>query len=518
LERKFAFVKLLREDEFPDRTLTSRYRFVHLLYQNALYATLRPTRRAGLSAAVAQALLGFYGKRGEEVAAQLASLFEAARDFSRATDFYLLAARGAARVCANREAVVLARHGLDTLRALPESVERDQRELRLQIIQGISLMTTQGYASPEIEETYERARELCRRLGDSVKLLTVLAVLGGFCSVRAEHEAAYEMARQLLPLAEQGPDATQLTEAHWALGATETDLGRFDSALDNFRKGIAYCKSQPRASRPLDSAHDPGVRCLAYGARGLWFLGYAEQSQVMLDEALAAAEEIANPHTLNFAFMIATYIYQYGYETEKTLAWADKALALSREHGFDYLKALMKIARGWALARLGQSAEGIECLRRGLAAYKATGAGVGVPHFYVLLAETQLRQEPAQEGLATLDQALALVHKTKEAYYEAEVHRVRGELLLKRDLEMPGATPDAQAEAEDCFRQAASVARGQRAKFFELRAATSLAGLWRRQGRAAQAHAMLSESYGWFTEGFDAPDLKEAKALLDSLV
>ena len=223
LERVHAFVRLVREHEFPDRTLTLRYRFVHVLYQNALYASLRPTRRASLSAAVAQALLGYYGEKSAAVAAELALLFEAARDFARAADYFLLAAQNAARLFANQEAVVLARRGLELLETLPDTPERARKELALQITLGPALIATKGWTAPEVERTYTRAHELCQQVGETPDLFPALWGLWLFHHDRAEIPTARNLGEQLLGLAQRAQDPALLLQAHHALGPTLCD-------------------------------------------------------------------------------------------------------------------------------------------------------------------------------------------------------------------------------------------------------------------------------------------------------
>ena len=221
LERVHAFVRLVGEHEFPDRTLTLRYRFVHVLYQNALYASLRPTRRVSLSAAVAQAVVGYYGEKSVAVAGELALLLEAAREFTRATDYFLQAAQNAARLFANQEAVVLARRGLELLATLPDTPERARKELTLQLTLGPALKDTKGWTAPEVEETYTRAHELCEQVGETPDLFPALWGLWLFHMSRAEIPTARNLGEQLLSL---GQRAARPGDAPASSSRARTDL------------------------------------------------------------------------------------------------------------------------------------------------------------------------------------------------------------------------------------------------------------------------------------------------------
>src|SRR5262249_7472767 len=277
LDRVHAFVRVVRELEFPDRTLTLRYRFVHVLYQNALYASLGPTRRASLSAAVAQALLGYYGEKSGGVAAELALLMEAARDFSRAADYFLVAAQDAVRTCANQEAVVLARRGLDLLASLPDASERARKELALQITLGPALFSTKDWASPDVEAAYTRAHVLCRELGESPDLFPALWGLCIFCIARGEIRAGLNLGDQLLGLAQRAQDPGLLLQAHSALGRAHAVLGDWASARIHLEQAIAhYDRSQHSSHAFLYGGHDPCVYSPGFAAHSLSVLGYPQ--------------------------------------------------------------------------------------------------------------------------------------------------------------------------------------------------------------------------------------------------
>ena len=511
LERVYGFVRLVEEREFPDRTLTLRYRFVHVLYQNALYGSLRPTRKAQLSTAVAEALLGYCGTQRTAIASELAMLFEAARDFERAAEYFLFAAEQAAHVSANKEAVVLARRGLDALRLLPETPERAQQELHLQTILGPALMSTAGHGTPEAEAVYTRARELCQQVGETPQLFPVIWGLWQSSVARGELQTCRELGEQLLALAQKLQDPALLLLAHHTLASTFWLCGNFELWRMHAEQAIAiYIPEQHRSLASLYGGHDTGVANRSGLAVSLWVLGYPDQALQKGQEAISLAHEISHPSSVGLALIFEAMIHHYQRDAQRTRQQAEAAIALAIEQELAPWLAWATVLRGWALAEQGQAEEGIAQLRQGIADARTMGFRVLLPYFLALLAEAYVRTGKAEEGLPTVAEALAITEQTHEGFVEAEIHRLKGELLLMR------AVPD-ESGAEGCFRQAIDVARRQKAKSFELRAVMSLSRLYQKQGKQSAARQRLAEIYGWFTEGFDTLDLKEAKALLAEL-
>jgi len=509
LERIHAFVRLVEEREFPDRTLSLRYRFVHVLYQNALYASLRATRKVQMNSAVARALEGYYGEKSQNVAHELAVLWEVAREFAKAADYFRLAAQQASQVFADQEAAKLASRGLELLKTLPESAERTQQELALQVALGTALRATKGFGAPEVGKAYERARELCQHTGETSQLVPVLRGLWEFYELRAKYQTALELGEQLLTLAEHLADPSLLLVAHDVLGDTSVWLGDFVAAREHLEQGIALYDAQQHRSHIFLYGYDSGTACLSFAAEALWHLGYPDQALKRIDEALILARELSHP--MYFVPCFAAWLHQLRGERQAAQERAETAIAISAEHGIPFFLAWGTILRGWALAGQGQQEEAIAQIREGIAAYRATGAELGVSWFLGLLAEAYGEAAQTEEGLTLLAEALDFVSKTGEHFYEAELYRLRGELLLKSEAHYPSS------EAASCFRQAIEIGRQQSAKSLELRAAMSLARLWQKQGNCEEARQMLAKIYGWFTEGFDTHDLKDAKALLDEL-
>jgi predicted ATPase len=510
LERVYAFVRLVREHEFPDRALTRRYRFVHVLYQNALYASLGPTRRASLSAAVARALLGHHGEKSAAVAAELALLLEAAREFARAADYFRQAAENAARVFANREAVVLARRGLELLKSLPDTPERARQELALQITLGPPLMATTGWAALEVEKTYRRAQELCGQVGETPQLFPALWGLWLFYLGRARMRTARDLGQQLLDLAKRAGDPGLLLQACHALGPTDEAIGDCVSARAQLEEAITlYDPDQHRSHAFLYGGHDPGVCCLENAGWCLWMLGYPDQAVQRGREALALARKLGHPASLAHGQFFTGTLHQFRREAPETERLAEALGQLAAEQGLPAYAAGASVLRGWVLAERGQHEEGLALISQGLAG-TATGAIWWRIYWLALLAGACGRVGKAAEGLATLAEARRAVEDTGIHFFEPETHRVKGELLLARETEDP-------ADAEACFREAIAIARRQSAKSLELRAVTSLSRLLDKQGRRAEAGPMLADCYGWFAEGFGTADLREAKELLQAL-
>jgi serine/threonine protein kinase/predicted ATPase len=534
LERIHGLVRLISEKELPDHTLNLRYRFVHVLYQNALYAQLRPTRRAALSAAVAEALRGFYGKQTAAVSSRLARLYEAARDWLRAAEFFLAAARNALRGFANQESIALARRGLAMLERAPDSPERAKFEIRLHTTLGLSQMMVKGYAASEVLETHVRALELCRRHGEREQLFQALFGLSIVRVVRAEYEPACALAEQCLQLAQNAPspqsdeDTELLVQAHWVVGLSTQYIGELVAAREHFEQTIALY-DQPRHGQQISLYG--AILNRAHLGRLLVFLGFADKGRELLLEAIAIAEKSPSPLGLCNTLSIAAGVEVLHGRTQRVREMAETILALSDEHGLPHYRASGQCFGGWALARQGQPEEGVEMIRAGLVAHREAGTGLQRTYYLALLAEALGQTGRSEEALAAIDEAADEMQRTAERFYEAELHRLKGEIVFNCGLriadcglEAPSAPPnpqspirDPQSEAEECFHRAMEVARRQSAKAFELRAALSLARSWRRQGRQAEARALLAESYDWFTEGFDTVALKAAKALLDEM-
>jgi predicted ATPase len=412
---------------------------------------------------------------------------------------------------ANPEAVQHLTMGLALLATLPETLARAQQELDLQLALGAALIATKGYAAPEVEQAYARARALCAQVGDTPQLFPTLQGLCQCYYGRGAFPTARELGEQLWELAQREAAPTHLLEAHDALGSTLFYLGDYPTAWTHLEQGIA--RIDPTAEWALALRHGvaPGVRCLAIAANVLWCLGYSAQAMRRSQEALALAQALAHPYSLALAQFWVVYLHCRRREAPTVQAQADALLTLATSQGFTFWVEVGTCWRGWALAMQGQSAVGLAQLHQGLAAVLATGWTLGQSSCLVLLAEAAGHAGQVAEGLRLLAEARTAFEASGRGDGLVEAYRLQGELLLQQD------TRHKWVEAEACFQRALAVARQQQAKSWELRAAMSLSRLWQQQGKRQEAHNLLAPVYHWFTEGFDTVDLQEAKALLEEL-
>ncbi|MBI3800645.1 MAG: AAA family ATPase [Deltaproteobacteria bacterium] len=535
------FLRRLGISHWPDGTVGERYGFLHGLYQHLWHERVGIERKRRLHLRIGERQEAAYGNRVGEIAAELSVHFEEGQDLTRALQYRQQAAMNALQRSANQEAIIHLTKGLELLRVLPDTPERTQQELDLQIALGPTLMSIKGYAAPEVERTYARAQELCRQIEEVSQLFRALWGLRRFYFMQGTLPTARKLGEQLLALAEKTQNSSFLLEAHEALGATLMFQGDFVSARMHEEQGIGCYDPQQHHSLALLYGQDPGVRCLAYAAWVLWFLGYPEQARERASEAITLAREHPHPFSLAWALACAAFLHQFRRDREKTQELADAVITLSREQGFSFLQAWADFWYGWVLAQQGETAKGIAQMQRGLAAHRAAGAEVGWPYLLALLAETCGQGGQTEEGLRLVAEALTTLEKNTDRCYEPELYRIKGNLILQKfqvsDLKFHGQikpeakskgqkasmtnpqalTSNPQAEAEAYFQQAIVIARERQAKIFELRAVLSLSRLWLYQGKRSAARQMLVEIYGWFTEGFDTVDLQEAKALLAEL-
>jgi class 3 adenylate cyclase/predicted ATPase len=486
------------------------YRFKHALIQDAAYASLLKSTRQR----VHQQMVQLCETRFPEVVATqpevVARHCAAAGQDEAAIRYWQRAGQRALQGSAHAEAVAHLTQGLAVLTPLPETPERLQQELDLQVALGTALRVTKGNAAPEVERAYGRARELCAQLGDTPQLFPVLRGLMQYYLNRGDLQTATQLGEQLLRLAQAQPDPALRLLAHYQLGNVLFWRGEPAVARTHLTQALALYDPQAHRALAVRYGIDLGVASHSHLARDLWYLGFPDQALQHSQAACTLAQEVTHPFSLTQALVYAATVHQYRREVAAAHAQAAAALTLATAQGFVQRVAWSTVLHGWALAMQGQSEAGLAAMRQGLAAELATGATLWQPYFLGLLAEAYGAGGHPDEGLAALAEALAVMDTTELRYYAAELSRLKGALLLQQ------AVPDA-AQAETCFQQALDVARQQQAKSFELRAATSLARLWQAQGKCRAAYDLLAPVYEWFTEGFDTEDLQEAKTLLDQL-
>ena len=486
----------------------AKYFFRHALIQDAAYTSLLRSVRQHYHQQIAQL---FEKHFPDIIAAQpegVAHHYTEAGLGEQAVPYWLQAGQQAVQRSANAEAVGHLTKGLEVLMTVPDTPERMQQELMLHVTRGAPLVATKGFADPEVEQAFTRLREICRQMGDPTHLFPILFRLRAYYMVRGELDTSRELGEQLLQLAEGEQDRGLLVEAQYALGATLFYQAEFAPAQERLQQAAALYDREQHSAHAFLYGQDPGVACLTTEALALWLRGYPDRAVKKSQEAIALAQDVSHPFSLAFAWAFASLFYQYRREAQACQERADAAISLSAEQGFPFWLALGTMLRGWALAEQGQEEEGVALIRRGMAAYQATGAELARTHFLSLLVDAHAKAGQIEEGLTALAEALDAAQKTGERVADAELQRLKGELTLQS-----GDDEEAQA----CFQKAIDIAREQEAKSWELRAATSLARLWQQQGKTIEARELLTPVYDWFTEGFDTADLKDAKALLDEL-
>jgi predicted ATPase/class 3 adenylate cyclase len=485
------------------------YSFKHALVRDVAYQSLLKSRRQQLHGRIARNLEEKFSEVADAQPEVLARHYTEAGLFEKAVDYWYRAGRLASERSALTEAIDHFGKALELVVTLPDSSERLQREIDLQLALGGASISAKGHAAPETGRAYARAHELCQHVGDPGRLFPLLFGRWVFHLVRAEHAAAQGIAVQLLRSAEREGDPAGLIVGHRAAGISSLWRGELVEARRHLERMLASYDPERHGSLVSLYAYDPRLAGLAGLAFALFQLGYPEQAVARCGEALAEAERLSHPAGLAYALFHACMLDQVRRDVPYVRQRAAALIGLSAEHGFAQWRAVGVAFDGWAIAEQGRAVEGIARIEDGVDAYRATGAALFVPYSLALLGTTYGLAGRAAEGLRFLAEALDAVKATGEHWFEPELHRLQGELLRLAGND--------RGTTEACFLRAMAIAREQSAKLWELRAATSLARIWAEQGRRAESHDLLAPVYGWFTEGFDTVDLKEAKALLDEL-
>lgn len=519
LERVKSFVSFVAEKELPDGTMTLHYRFVHVLYQEAIYSRVQPTRLIELSSRIADTMIRHWADRSTEVASELATLYETARNWHRAAEFFRLSARRASRFAAAGDAVIVARRGLAAHKRLPPTSADARIELELNVILGVSLILTGHWESPETEAALSRAYELGQVLKDDANVLA--AEWGQVVShcVRGRFREARILGEEMIALAEQTGDPAQRVVAHSALGTILVQLGELDAGTRHLEYALSIYDPNQLASHPSLSAVDFGVRCRCYLARGLWLRGLPESGRRQIQDAIDITQQAPASSLLMLALLSACTVHQFLREDKTCRQIAESVIELSRSAGRTPQTENVgwaPVTLGWSFAQSGRALEGVGMMRKSLRAYRVRGRGWIAQS--VLFAEVLGDAGEFDEALQTLSAVLSLIQETGERFFEAEIHRVWGDVLLKKALANgPDLSEDTIRESTTHFFQALEVARRQGARSLELRASMSLARLWQKTGRNSEAQALLTTIYDSFTEGFETRDLQTARALLDDL-
>jgi predicted ATPase len=484
---------VFRRGTIPDAT----YSFKHAFVRDAAYGSVLKSKRQHLHTRVAAALIERFpeltASQPEIVAHHLTEaglIIEAIRNWKRAGEL-------AAERSADAEAAAHLRRGLDLLRTLPENAERNAQELDLLTALGSLLQVTRGHGHTEVATVYRRALNLCRLVGDTSHLAPVLQGLRLHLMLRAELASAREAAEELLSLGAATGVTGYQVEGRRAVGILDFFAGDFQAARDHLERGIALYDTEAHGKHALRYAEDPGSICLTYVARALWMLGYPDQAVERGEQAIAVARTVAHAASITEAMVYRADIALLRGEAQDARTRAAAALAVATEYGLP-------------LPEMGFGADEVAQIREGLSVLERTGVRLYRPYYLANLAEALCKTGQVEQALSTVDKAIDFAREIGAPYWDSELQRRKGELLIAID-----STDRAAAEA--CFRRATDIARTQGARSLELRATTSLARLLAEQGKRRQAQDLLAPIHGWFTEGFDTFDYRQAKALLDEL-
>ncbi len=487
------------------------YSFKHALIQEAAYQSLLRSKRQQLHARIAEALEEHFPDTAVVQPELLAQHYTEAGLVDPAIGYWEKAGQRALKSSANAEAVRHLGRGLELVRRLPEGAERGLQELRLQITLGPALMAVKGQSAAEVGELYSGALGLGERVGDAAQLFRVLWGSWRYHFIRAEHARALQLAERCLDLAEKEQDVALLLEARFALGGSSLWSGDYVSAEAHLERALPMYDMHAHRSLAFLFGQDPGASNLAYSGLTLWFLGYPDRALQRSREALALTEQLGHLATSAAGLTYLALVHALRRDWPAARECAASAIALSKEQGFPQHLALGTIVHGRAIAARGEPEQGVAEIRRGIETRRSIGAEINRLFDLALLAEAQAQASDFEPALDTLAEGVALAGTTGEGFYQSELYRLQGEFLLAHDDRR------AAADAEACYIQALDTARRRGARSLELRAAASIARLWAAQGKRRTAYGLLAPVYGWFTEGFDTADLKDAKALLDEL-
>jgi class 3 adenylate cyclase/tetratricopeptide (TPR) repeat protein len=503
LERMLAVLQLAEFIYEQPAMGDVEYTFKHALTLEVAYNSVLVQRRRLQHERAAQAIEALFSDRLEDHLSELAHHYDRSGNVRKAVEYHGRAGRLAAQQTAHSEAVGNFRRALELLKKLPDSADRGRRELNLQMALSWSLFILNPI-NPEREPVLIRARELSEQLGEDAEQMEAMLLLAESCFFRRDYSKARELGQHLLELAEAVKATAMVAGAHYVLGTTATWLGELEAAREHLEIAIALF-----GPGPFRNFGEAQYARFATGAltTTLLQLGYPTAALRKSRESLDAMGRPSVPAAFGSGLLQEAVLHAFVRESSTTPERAEELLLIAAEHGLHFAAAQAAFFRGWALADRGREHEGLAEMLRALPGIEGFPA---TPGLYGRLAEIYGKTGRPEEGLATVATALRELESGGERIVETELYRVKGELLLMRD-------PADEAEAERCFRSAIDIARRQKARFWELRATTSLARLLQRRGKRDEARAMLAEIYNWFTEGFEFADLRNARGLLDEV-
>ncbi len=510
LARQGTFIRDAGVLEWPSGAVAARFRFIHALYREAVYRRVPAGRCSRLHRLIGEALVKAYGAQADANANQLARHFRYGGDRSRAIRYFRLAGEQALRRSAHREAVSLFQCGLELVEQQPETPERHSEEFAFRSMMAPAILAVKGFAAPEAVLNFQRARELGLGLVRVEEMYQLLFHLASMHELRGEYGLAEQILdeRLRLPRAEDGA-AVQI-DSDTLLACSLFHQGEFSRAIETAANGVGLYDPHKHAGLIATYGENPAVACHGWAALALWCLGYSDQAIERVELSLELAGHPDLLFSLAGAKVRAANVHQLRRDPPQTLHWATEAAELAEEHGYLYASSFARALKGWALSMTGQPAEGQILVREGMALLDRIGANMDRPYLLALSSEIAAANGQPSEALAQVTEALGLVRESRAYFYEAELYRLRGVLVLQN------AGRAGEDEAEANIRQALEIARKQQARALELRAAVSLCRLLQARGMPQDGLRVLAPAYHWFTEGAGTADLIEAGELLTS--
>ena len=491
----------------------SRYRFQHFLIQHYLYNDLDPVERAGLHEAVGDTLEQFYGAQEEDLAAifgRLAWHYQEAGVWEKAIEYCRKAGDRAWKLSAAEEAVSFYKQGLAALQKLPVSAERKQQELTLLMGLAMPLHALKGFAAAEVQDIYDRAYQLSRQVGETTHLFFTQSALGSYYMTSARYHKSLDLGQRNFKIGQNLQDELKMALSRLIMAANYSQLGEFEPCREHLDKLLDFYDPRQHHALFMHFGIDPGVNGLVWEVLVLWIQGYPEQAEQKSLDAINLANLLDHPFSQTTALEVgAGIMHILARRFQAAGSNLKGSLEIADRQQFGLFQVEGRFYEGFVLVAGGRINEGLEQMQHSLAAWRATGMRIMHSVMLGLLAQALFRAGKVAEGLKTIEEAFSWVEERDERIYEAELYHIQGNLLQRMAAET--------AVVESAYRQAITIARRQGAKSWELRAAISLAKLYKAQGRLPEANSLLSDVFNWFTEGFTTPDLQDASKLLAAL-
>jgi predicted ATPase/DNA-binding winged helix-turn-helix (wHTH) protein len=508
LARQGMFIQDAGVLEWPGGRLSSRYRFIHALHQEVVYARAPAGRRSRLHLLIGFELEKRLGARVNENASQLACHFQTGGDYPRAIRYFRAAAERALLRSAHQEAANLLQAGIHLVEQQPESAERQSEEFAFRSMMAPTVLAISGFAAPEATINFQRARELGLQLVRVEEMYPLLLHLASMHELRGEFQLTEKVLNERLSLPPAKDGTAVQVDSDMLMACSLFHQGEFSLATERARNGVETYDPEQHANLIAHYGENPAVGCHGWAALSLWCMGYVDQALEHVEQSLELAGHPDLLFSLASAKVRAAHVYQLRRDVPNTLRWASQANALAEEHGYKYKCYFALALKGWALATAGHLSEGLGLMQRGMALLDEIGAHIDHPYLLALLSEINAANGQASLALAQIADALSIVRESRTYFYEAELYRLHGAFLLQSN----GRAAEDEAEAN--FRQALELAARQKARALELRAAVSLCRLLHARGRPRDGLRTLHSAYDWFTEGAGTSDLIEAQRLI----